>query len=347
MCRLRAVLCLLCTTLLGCAAADTAAQAAAPAPPPQATRVRLAAVTYGPIARVLRVAGTLHHKSEADLAFKVGGVVQRVNVDAGSRIRRGQVLAIVDATEVRAIRSQAQKSLQKAERDLTRAHQLLESGALGSADVQDSETLRDVALAAATTADFNLRHTTLKAPENGVIDRRNLEVGEIVGPGQPVFHMLGAARGLVVRVELSDRDALSIALGQQARVFLDARPTRPLRAHVSQLATSASVGTGMLAIEVHLDDAPATLPSGLTAKVEIDSSLEATASVPVSALVDGDADAAALFAVDGDVVRRVPVQLGFLTGDRAALVSDLGRIQQVVELGAAELSDGERVQIVN
>jgi RND family efflux transporter MFP subunit len=346
MCRLQAVFCLLSTTLLGCAAGDTAA-AAERAPQAQATRVRLASVTYGPITRVLRVAGTLHHKSEADLAFKVGGVVKRVSVDAGSRIRRGQVLAVVDATEVSAIRSQAQKALQKAERDLTRAHQLLESGALGSADLQDSETLRDVALAAATTADFNLRHTTLKAPENGVIDRRHLEVGEIVAPGQPVFHMLGASRGLVVRIELRDRDALSIALGQPARVYLDARPTRRLRAHVSQLATSASVGTGMLAVEVHLDDAPATLPSGLTAKVELDSSLEATASVPVSALVDGDADSAALFAVDGDRVRRVPVQLGFLSGDRAALVSDLGHIQQVVELGAAELSDGERVQVVN
>jgi RND family efflux transporter MFP subunit len=182
----------------------------------------------------------------------------------------------------------------------------------------------------------------LVAPEPGIIDWRNVEVGEIVAPGQPVFRILGSSRGAVVRVELCDRDALALALGQTARAFIDARPREELSAHVSRIAMSASIGTGMLSVEVKLDNPPRRLPSGVTAKVELNTALNVAASVPVSALVDGDA----VFALEGDRVRRVPVQVEFLSDDSAALSGDLGQLQKVVEFGAAPLADGDRVQVV-
>ena len=152
---------------------------AADVPHAELIPVRLGQVAHGPMQRRVRASGTLHLKSEADLSFKVGGVVTRVSVDAGARVRKGQLLASVDSTEAQAAHSQAVQAVLKAERDLTRQQSLHESGAVGPVDVQNLQTALSLARASADAVQFNLRQTQLVAPDDGVIERRLVEVGEI------------------------------------------------------------------------------------------------------------------------------------------------------------------------
>jgi membrane fusion protein, multidrug efflux system len=329
----------------GCSGVEAAQAADRPAE--AAVSVHLARVVHGPLANRVHASGTLHQKAEADLSFKVGGVVTRVAVDVGNHVKRGQELAVVDQTEARAAHAQAVQALDKAKRDLERVQRLLAQGAVGQVDAQNAATALEVARASADAADFNLRHTSISAPDDGVIERRAIEVGEIVAPGQPVFHIGCSSRGLIVRAELADRQVLQIARGDAARVTLDAQPTRALAAHVSQIASTASPGTGTFAVELRLDDPAPGLPSGLTAKIEIDSQQQPVTSVPIGALVDGSGDAANVFVVVGDRAKRVPVRVGFLTTDRAALASGLPHVDYVVDLGAAQLTDGSLVQIAD
>ncbi|HKU40589.1 MAG TPA: efflux RND transporter periplasmic adaptor subunit [Polyangiales bacterium] len=340
----RQVMCALLLAAGGCKAVETAR--AVDQPQLEAIPVQLGDVAHGPQLRRVRASGTLHLKSEADLSFKVGGVVTRVLVDAGSRVRKGQLLATIDATEIEAAQRSAAQSALQAERDLARVSSLNESGAVGTVDVQKLQTALSVARASADAAQWNLQHTRLVAPDDGVIDRRLVEVGEIAAPGRPSFHLRGVSRGVIVRVALVDRDALALQRGDAARVTLDARPDRSFAARVSQIATSASPGTGTLEVELQLEAAEAgDLPSGLTAKVELSRAEQAFASVPLSALVDADGASAAVYVVHGDRAKRVPVQVSFLDGDRAALAGELQSIERVVELGASRLEDGSRVRV--
>jgi multidrug efflux system membrane fusion protein len=329
----------------GCSGVEAAQAADRPAE--SAVSVHLARVTHGPLTNRVHASGTLHQKAEADLSFKVGGVVTRVAVDVGNRVKRGQVLAVVDQTEARAAHAQAAEALDKAERDLERVQRLLAQGAVGQVDAQNAATALEVARATADAADFNLRHTSISAPDDGVIERRAIEVGEIVAPGQPVLHIGCSSRGLIVRAELADRQLLQIKRGDAAHVTLDAQPTRAWSAHVSQIASSASPGTGTFAVELRLDEPAPGLPSGLTAKLEIDSHEQPVTSVPIGALVDGSGDAANVFVVIGERAKRVPVRVAFLTSDRAALASGLEHVESVVDLGAAQLTDGALVQIAD
>lgn len=330
---------------VGCSPVQPAA--AADTPPSNAIAVQLGAVGRGELERRIRASGTLHLKSEADLSFKVGGVVTRVAVDAGSRVRRGQVLATVDPTEAEAARSQLVEAAAKAERDLGRARSLHESGAIGPAELENAQTALAVARAAEAAAQFNLRHTQLVAPDDGVIDRRFVEVGEIAAPGRPMFHLRGVSRGVIARAQLIDRDALELRIDDPARVTLDARPDVVFGARVSRIASTASPATGTIEVELLLDAGGGRdLPSGLTAKIEIARSERPLASVPLSALVDGDGSSAAVYVVEGDRAKRVPVRVSFLAADRAALASGLERIESVVELGASQLEDGSLVRVM-
>ncbi len=307
--------------------------------------VSLATVQRGPIDRPLHAGGILKQKSELDLAFTVGGVLSGLFVDEGARVHRGQVLAQLDATEVGAATAQAREAVAKADRDLSRVRSLHGTGALPLVDLQNAETGAAVARAQLAAADFAQRHAVIVAPDDGLIDQRMAEKGEVLSPGRAVFRMSGRSKGAVVRVALTDRDALGLVVGQPAEVQLDAAPDALLAAKISTLATVASPATGTFDVEVKLDTAPERLLSGMTAKVTIPRTQTPHATVPLASLVRADGKSAFVYVVDSGHARRAPVELAFMIGDRAALSAGLDGVDHVVGAGAALLEDGSSVEV--
>jgi membrane fusion protein, multidrug efflux system len=308
----------------------------------RAIPVVLSAVRHEPVTRLVRAAGVLRAKRELDLSFKVGGVIQRVAVEEGAHVRRGQLLCLLDPTELEAGSRQAGESLAKAERDMARTRTLHDQNGVPRNMLEDAETALGLARAAEAGASFNLRQGALYAPEDGVIDRRMVEVGEVVAPTRPVLHLTSAG-GSVVHVNLVDRDALALKHGDSAQVTLDARPGEPLSARVTRIASSATPGAGTFEVELTLPSARA-LPSGLTAKVAFERA-EPALSVPLTALVDGDGERAALFVVAGERAKRVPVRVLGIEGERALLGAGIDERSKVVATGAAELREGARVRV--
>jgi membrane fusion protein, multidrug efflux system len=309
--------------------------------------VRLAEALPGPVTRPIHGTGVVRLKSEADLSFKVGGVIAAVLVEEGAVVKKGQILARLDPTEVDAALRQAKDSQTKARRDLDRVRRLQTSGALPPAALEDAETGASLAGAQLSAAAFNAQRSVIVAPDDGRIDRRLAEAGEVAAPGRPLFHFSGRSRGAIVRLGLTDRDVLRVREGDPARVVLDAKPEAPLDAVLSQIATVASPGSGTFEVEVRLSQPDASLLSGLTAKVAIAHEEPAALVVPVSALVDGKGHDAAVFVVEDDRARRVPVKVAFLEGDRAALsaAAILPRAR-VVDAGANQLAEGTPVRVV-
>lgn len=332
--------------LPGCG--ERARAAAPPAEPEAALPVRAAPVERGAVSRPVQAAGTVAAKREYDLAFRTGGILAEVRVEAGDRVRRGQVLAALDATDVAQVARQAREAAGKARRDEVRARELSAGGSLPAAALQDLETAAAVAEAQAVAAEFTLRHTTLVAPEDGWVDRRLAEPGEVVGAGRPILHLSGTGRGFVVRAAVPERDVLGLVPGLPAAVLLDARPDLPLTGRIAEVARQASRATATWQVEVAFDPAPlgAPLLSGLAARVSIARQVPAAGAVPLAALREGDGASGVIYALDGERARRVPVRIAFLTGDRVALSGGLDGVERVVTDGADKLTDGARVRLV-
>ncbi len=335
--------------LPGCRGAEAEAHAAEqPTPIAEAdTAVRLSDVQAGPVARPIRGTGVVRLKSEADLSFKLGGVIAALYVEEGALVRKGQVLASLDPTEVDAALRQAKEGATKADRDLDRVSKLTTTGALPTANLDDAQTAAAMSHAVLAAAQFNAQRSQIVAPDDGRIDRRMAENGEIAAPGRPIFHLSGRSRGAVVRIGLTDRDVMRVKEGDRAHVVCDARPESPLEGTVSQIATVAAPSSGTFDVEIRLASPPAGMLSGLTAKVVIPRDEDAVAVVPVSALALGKGSLASVFTVVDGRAKKVDVTIAFLTDERAALsVAALPRGSRVVSSGAAELVDGARVRIV-
>lgn len=314
----------------------------------EAVAVRVAPVEQHMFARPIVATGVFGPKDEIVLSFKIGGVVEAVDVDAGATVRDGERLASLHLREIDAALAKAQSAAAKAERDLERVRRLFTDSVATLSQLQDAETATELARADLEAAAFNRRYAVIVAPADGVVLRRAAEPGENVGPGTPILVVGSRERGAVLRVGLPDRDVVRIQRGDSAVALFDALPGRTFRGTVSEIGAAAASGTGTYEVEVSIRDANA-LVAGMVGRVEIFPSVgTVTAVVPVEAVLEADGDQAVVFSLssDGRRVERNAVTVALLDGGLVAVTAGLDGVRSVVTDGAAWLSDRDVVRVI-
>ena len=344
---LRAIaLCALAAT--GCArgpAPDDDAPASKPTPV-RAVQVETVAATS-----LIRAAGVLAPRDEYRLSFKAGGVIDRMLVDVGDRVERGQTLAILKQAEVDAAVAQASEALDKAGRDLERARELQRDEVATVEQVQDLTTAYNVARSNLETARFNARFARIEAPSDGVVQQRLAKANELVQGGQPVLVVGATGEGWIVRTSLADRDLVRIDVGTKAEVAFDAFPERTFSGVVTRVASAADPQTGTFEVEVEVAPNGARFLRGLVAKVSLAVAEPASATqsvVPVTALVEANGADATVYVLDanGETAHRTHVAVGPIVGDRVIVNDGLDADDRVVTDGAAWLRDGQSVTVI-
>ena len=311
--------------------------------------VRIAAVERKKISQPIHTGGRLASPSEMKLSFKIGGIIDRIHVDEGRGVKKGQVLAILKLDEIRAQAALAKAGFEKAERDFQRVKNLHADNVATLEQLQDAETGMNAARAQLDIAEFNLEHAVITAPGDGRILRRLAEENELIAAGHPVF-MLGVTdKDWVVRVGVTDRDIIRVSVGDSARVRFDAYPGVSFPAVVGETAGAPDPMNGTFEVELTIKRSGRRLISGMIAKTEIYPRATDTYSVvPFESLIEADGSRAYVFIPSSDgTVRKNIVDIAFLTGTLAVVKSGLGESQSVVTQGAAYLRDGMRIEIIS
>lgn len=315
----------------------------------QPTPVRTASATSGPASPVITANGVIASNDEMKLSFKTGGILRRIVVREGQDVRKGQLLAELDLTEIAAQHAQAKEIAAKADRDLERGERLRSDEVISLEQLQNLRTQAGVARAARDAAAFNLARASIVAPTDGTVLRKLVEESELLPPGQPVIVLGGRARGQVVRLGLADRDVVRIALNDPVAVRTDAWPDRDFTGRIGEIAGAADPRTGLFPVEVHLDAASAPLASGMVAKVSIVPKAASGGTltyVPIAALVEGDRERAAVFVPEGDIARKRTVRVAFISDLGVALKSGVSPRETVITEGALYIVDGERIRVL-
>jgi membrane fusion protein, multidrug efflux system len=326
-------------------------QGAAP-PPVLATPVRVAPIASPDEAAVIAT-GRLEARDEIPLSFKTGGVVVRVTVDAGARVRQGQLLAELDLREIDAGVAKATAAADKARRDVQRVERLYRDSVATLVQWQDAQTARDVAEADLRAAKMNREYAVIVAPSNGVILERAVNPGSLVSGGTKVLALGSNARGTVFRAGLADRDVVRVRTGDRVVATFDALPGREFNGRVRLVGADADPRSGTYTIEAGLDGVSG-LVNGLVGRAVIHASgniapgevANDVVAIPAEALVEGNDTTGIVFVLNADgrrALRRSVTILG-VEGNQV-LVRGLGGVQEVVTAGAAWLSDSVLVEV--
>ncbi|SOD88379.1 efflux RND transporter periplasmic adaptor subunit [Spirosoma fluviale] len=327
---------------------------AAPAAEDVVVPVKLTPVSTVVRAEPVVASGLVSSAQEARLSFKVGGIVDRMFVEEGQSVRKGQLLATLNLTEINAQVSQAQLANEKAERDLGRVKSLYADTAATLEQLQNATTGTNVAKQNLTIAQFNRNYAQIHSTVDGTVTRKVTNAGEFVPAGASVYLISSNRRSdWVVRVGVSDKDWARLRLGNRASISLDAYPGKTFNGTVTELAQAADPVNKLYEVEIRVDPGTAKFAPGLFAKVTlVPSQSRSYVLVPVEAIVEGNGKDGFVYVLadaqpkGGPLhVRKAPVQIGFLEGDKVLLTNGLSGVKDVVTAGSAFLTEESTVVI--
>ena len=242
------------------------------------------------------------------------------------------ISAISDEEMEQAIQAQAQ-----ARNNLENAR--LRANALSSGGVEE-----DLLSARIAALQAQLNKAQVRSKVSGTILTRNVEVGDLVQPGQSLFTI--ALDGKTeIRVPLDERNLSRLALQQPAVAIADAYPDKPFPVRISFIAPSIDPQRGTVEVRLSVDPVPDFLRQDMTVSVNIETDQRAKALViPNDALANVKEDSAEVLLLrDGKTQRRV-VKLGLRGLSASEVLSGLSAGDEILVDATVSLADGKRVR---
>ena len=296
-------------------------------------------------------AGDIRARNESPLSFRVGGNLVKRLVDAGDRVRRGQLLAELDPGDAALQASAAQAEMIRIGGDLERYRKLVAQKLVSQSTFDAQQAAYRAARAQYELTRNQSAYTRLHAPRDGVIATRSAEAGQTVAAGQAIYTLAGDI-GREVAIALPESRIREVSVGQQVLVELWSAPGQLLPGRVRELSPAADPQARTFAARVALEgDAANAVELGQSARVYMAQSGERAAlRVPLSAVQRAaDGKQASLWVVD-PVSRRVhlaPVRIGEYAEDEVPVLGGVAANAWVVAAGGHLLRDGQLVAPVD
>jgi RND family efflux transporter MFP subunit len=333
-------------------------------PSAEAATVRVTTPGKADFGERFTLTGTLTAERDSQLSPRVDGLVERVRVDAGDRVQRGQVLAELDDAVARQALARATAQAGEARAAEAEARRLFEEARrlgrerfIAASQVATREAQWQSAEAALASAQASVREQSelvqrhaLPAPFDGVIAQKLAEAGEWVQRGTPLLALVATDR---VRLDLQAPQERYAELdeGVEVRVYADALGEEALPATIGARVPVTDPEARTFLLRLLVEDPRGRLLPGTSARAEIAlPAAEPALSVPRDALLRQPDGGYSLFVIEtGDsgreVARRRTVQVLRDRGDEVAVGEGLARGERVVVRGNEALDDGQPVRV--
>jgi HlyD family secretion protein len=268
----------------------------------EAPRYRFGKVERGAIVATVSATGTLSAVTSVQVGTQVSGQIKELFVDFNSPVKRGQLIARIDpetfeyrvrqaqadAEAARSALGRAQVNLLNAQRELARTKELVARNFVSAAELETRQAAYDLALAdvrnaqavvaqreaSLASAKVDLARTEIRAPVDGVVIKRSVDVGQTVAASlqaPELFVIAKDLRDMQVETSIDEADVGRIRLGQRATFTVDAFPGRTYSGEVKQIRKAAqtvqNVVTYTVLVSASNDDGQ--LMPGMTANVRI------------------------------------------------------------------------------
>ncbi|MEX2478572.1 MAG: efflux RND transporter periplasmic adaptor subunit [Gracilimonas sp.] len=339
------------------------------------TSVETSDIEIGSIAEQVRSYGNVKAQNVISVQPQVSNRLTRLYVDLGDTVQQGQTLAkIYDATfrdELTQARSQVEQSRialrrdsseyarqqRLNERDLTSESEL----DIAQASYQNSLAQFESARSSLTQAQENFNNTEVKAPVNGVIVSRALEVGDIATTGTELFQ-IASTNGYESRIYLPVQDWRDVKIGQEVNFRVSNENGISARGIVSRKSPQLDATTGLGEVVITLTQlGDAIYPGVLVENVINITTKERAMIVPRSALVEQvetvinpetntiDLERTySVFVSRGDsVAERRPLELGIEQGDKIEVLAGLIPEDKIIVTGQSGLEDESRISVAS
>lgn len=325
------------------------------APPPRPALVMKVGASEHANSEMILV-GELKSRYESNVGFRIAGKITKRLVDVGAKVKKGQVLATIDANDANLSAQAANADIQAAEAnhalakaELERQRQLFEKQFISKSalDFREAEfktaeaRLKQVKSQSAVTGNQS-SYTKLIADRDGVVAQITAEPGQVVVAGQQIAQIIDYDHiEVLVAVPESKMDHLHTGQPVQVKLWADADNT--YQGKIREIAPAANPATRAFDVRVALEQTDAHLKVGMTAGVAFDTKTSQTIVIPSKALTELNGEKH-VWVIDaqGNAKPRA-VQAGAFTEQGIEIASGLQSGEMIAIAGVHTLVDGQKV----
>lgn len=311
----------------------------------EAVKVKIVDVDETAVGNVKNYSGTVVEEKGVSVSFTTVGTVQKVLVSVGDKVKKGQLIAVLDDEVMRQSHEAANVSLKQAEDAYGRMKQLKDSNSLAEIQWIEIESKLKQAQAAEAIARKSLSDCMLYAPESGVVADKMVEAGQNVTMGMPVIKLVDIRR-VKVKVAVPETEIADIKEGMTVDVFVAA-----LQKHVSGKVAERGVSANPLTctydVYALVENETQELLPGMICEVGFrigDDSRQMT--LPANVLrIDENNRTFVWLAVSGKAHKRY-VTIDGSTERGVVIAGGLQAGDKVISDGSQKVSENTKVEIV-
>jgi RND family efflux transporter MFP subunit len=327
--------------------------------PPVVRPVKMLELGEAGAAETLEFPGTIAASQHADMAFEVAGKIIEFPVSEGQVVEKGTVLARLDPRDFESKRDASRASLRTAKAEYERMKVLYEKGVNSKRDLEVAERNYELTVSRAKTSEKAVEDAVLRAPFSGVVAKKLVKDFRNVQAKEQVLVLQDDAI-LEIDVDVPEQDLAGGRPGASVeevttrirpRVSVTSIPDRIFPARLKEYATTADPVTRTFKATFAFDNpADIVIRPGMTAKLTVRRPAAGDAAeghmIPANATLADASGAAFVWKVDPSSmqVRRVPVELGDLSGSQIEVRSGLASGDLIAISGVHHLREGMQVR---
>ncbi len=304
--------------------------------------VRVAALVATDRNATVTVRGRTQALHAVDVRAEVEGVVKAIHFDKGQKVKTGDVLCEIDVNDRGAKVAQMQAMVAQTGKELEVAQELYKEGFRSKTQLAQAQASYEGAKAGASTMGIQLANTKIRAPFDGYVDDRYVDVGDYMRVGDKC-EMVFAPEPFLAVGAVSEHEVGQITIGDAASATLVTGET--VAGKVRFVADRADPATRTFRVEVQLPNADNKLRDGVSADIHIPVKRLAAVHISPGILVLNDAGAVGVRVVENGIVHFLPIQI-ISDGPDGMWIAGVPARVNIITVGQEFVTDGEHVKAV-
>jgi membrane fusion protein, multidrug efflux system len=296
----------------------------------------------------LRYSGTIEPSQTIPLSFQTTGTVEKVLVDAGDAVKKGQLLATIDRGSIQNMYDISLAKYQQAKDAYDRLKNVHDQGSLPEIKWVEMETNLAQAKSSLDLSANNLEKCNMCAPEDGIIGRRNIEPGmsSISITSSPIE--LVKIKTIYVKISVPENEIGKIFKGLKANIAVSALNEKSFEGEVTNISPVADAFSRTYDAKITVNNANFDLKPGMVCDVTLNLKSERElVLIPYQSVTMDNDSKAFVYIVDSlqKKVKKQIIQTGNYHGNDLEVLSGLKRGQIVVKEGKEKLSDNSLISL--
>jgi membrane fusion protein (multidrug efflux system) len=293
---------------------------------------------------VIYLPGETEAWQDVQVSANTAGRIEWIGPREGQNVKKGELLAKIDVSALKAALDNAQAAYQLAEDLCQRRRRLYENKIIAKEELDQSETQRKLMLTNLEQIKVRYNHGFPKSPISGIINHLYVDVGEYADVGKPIVDIVNIDK-IKINVRVPELDVRYVKKGQKTPIKIDAFPDLTLIGTVDFVAFKADPATKTFLVRSIINNPTHDIRPGMIGRVVFVRRIIPDAiAAPLFALVDKGGERIVFVEKDGVAESRT-ISIGVIEGDLIQITSGLDAGDHLIVKGHTEVEDGMKVTV--